>query len=383
MRYPKLTLRPGFGAEGRVTDLARNDYARRISVVFPTYMHLDPYRILAPDGIHTDGRIPDVRLVRTRYAALVEARLYDRKASALQRQGRLATYAPYEGQEAAQVGAVAALTGRDWLVASYRDAAAMRFHGYPWKDLLLTRMGDERGGRPPEGVRVLPPSITVGGHMIHAVGIGWAEKLKGTDAVAVTMFGDGATSEGDFHEAMNFAGVYRTPTVFFCQNNGWAISIPRSRQTASETIAQKAVAYGFPGAVVDGNDVLAVEQVVAEAVARARAGEGPTLIEALTYRIQGHTTADDHRRYRGEEEVAAWLGKDPLERVRLWLGRQGAWDDTWQAELEDRASRRIEAAVAEAESVESFRAGEIFDAMYEEPTPPLVIQRTMAQRISR
>ena len=345
-------------------------------------MHVNPYRVLTPDGVHTDGPAPDVRTVRSRYADLVEARLYDRKASALQRQGRLATYAPYEGQEAAQVGAVATLTSRDWLVASYRDAAAMRFHGYPWKNLLLTRMGDERGGHPPEGVRVLPPSITVGGHMIHAVGIGWAEKLKGTDAVAVTMFGDGATSEGDFHEAMNFAGVYRTPTVFFCQNNGWAISMPRSRQTTSETIAQKAVAYGFPGAVVDGNDVLAVEQVVAEAVERARAGDGPTLIEALTYRIHGHTTADDHRRYRDEQDVAAWRDKDPLERVRLWLRSQGGWDDRLQAEIEDRASRRVETAVAEAESVESLTAGEIFDAMFEEPTTPLVEQRAMARRIS-
>ena len=346
-------------------------------------MHLDTHRVLTRDGFHTDGHVPDARTVRTRYEALVEARLYDRKASALQRQGRLATYAPYEGQEAAQVGAVAPLTSSDWLVATYRDAAAMRFHGYPWKNLLLTRMGDERGGRPPRGVRVLPPSITVGGHMIHAVGLGWAEKLQGTDAVAVTMFGDGATSEGDFHEAMNFAGVYRTPTVFFCQDNGWAISMPRSRQTASETIAQKAVAYGFPGLVVDGNDVLAVEQVVGDAVARARAGEGPTLIEARTYRIHGHTTADDHRRYRDEQDVAAWRDRDPLERVRLWLDRSGVWDESWQAELEDRASRRIEAAVAEAESVESFSAGEIFDAMYEEPTTPLVVQRAMAMRFSR
>ena len=346
-------------------------------------MHFKPRQVLAPDGVLKGRTAPDVRTVRTRYAALVEARLYDRKASALQRQGRLATYAPYEGQEAAQVGAVAPLAAGDWLVASYRDAAAMRFHGYPWKNLLLGRMGDERGGHPPEGVKVLPPSITVGGHMIHAVGVTWAEKLAATDAVALTMFGDGATSEGDFHEAMNFAGVYRTPTVFLCQNNGWAISMPRSLQTASETIAQKAVAYGFPGVVVDGNDVLAVEQVVAEAVARARAGKGPTLIEALTYRIHGHTTADDDRRYRGEEDVAAWHGRDPLERVRLWLDRQSAWDDRWQAELEDRASHRIETAVAEAESLQPFTAGEIFDATYREPTAPLRVQRSLAERGSQ
>ena len=346
-------------------------------------MHPDTRQVLAADGTVIDGREPDVLTVSARYAAMVEARLYDRKASALQRQGRLATYAPYEGQEASQVGAVAPLAAEDWLVASYRDAAAMRFHGYPWKNLLLTRMGDERGGHPPEGVNVTPPSITVGGHMIHAVGIAWAEKLKGTGAVALTMFGDGATSEGDFHEAMNFAGVYHTPTVFFCQNNGWAISMPRSRQTASETIAQKAAAYGFPGVLVDGNDVLAVEEVVAEAADRARAGEGPTLIEALTYRVQGHTTADDHGRYRTREEAAGWLAKDPLERVRLWLERHGAWDEARQSEIEGEASRRIEAAVAEAEAVESLSAGEIFDAMFQEPTAPLAAQRHRAERSAR
>ena len=346
-------------------------------------MHLKPHQVLTPDGVHTGRAAPDIDAVRARYGALVEARLYDHKASALQRQGRLATYAPYEGQEATQVGAVMPLADRDWLVASYRDAAAMYFHGYPWKNLLLTRMGDERGGHPPKGVNALPPSITVGGHMIHAVGVAWAERLQGTDTVALTMFGDGATSEGDFHEAMNFAGVYRTPTVFLCQNNGWAISMPRSHQTASETIAQKAMAYGFPGVVVDGNDVLAVEEVVAEAVARARGGDGPTLVEALTYRIHGHTTADDHRRYRVDEEVATWLAKDPLERVRLWLHGQGAWDEAWQSELEARASRRIEAAVAEAEALVSFTAGEIFDATYQELTAPLRIQRSLAERDSQ
>ena len=323
---------------------------------------------------------PDVGTMFARYAAMVEARLYDRKASALQRQGRLATYASYEGQEACQVGSVAPLREGDWLVASYRDAAAMRFFGYPWKALLLTRMGDERGGSPPERVNVLPPSITVGGHMIHAVGLSWAEKIKGNTKVALTLFGDGATSEGDFHEAANFAGVYRTPTVFLCQNNGWAISMPRSRQTASETIAQKAHAYGFPGVVVDGNDIVAVEQVVSDAVGRARSGEGPTLIEALTYRVRGHTTTDDHRRYRSAEEVSAWVERDPLTRVRTWLTQQGAWDEQIQADIEAEASRRIEQAVAEAEATPPLSASDIFDAMFAQPTSSLRGQRRSAQQ---
>ena len=342
-------------------------------------MPLKPLQILRPDGTPTRQLRLDTQTLRDRYAALVAARLYDRKASALQRQGRLATYAPYEGQEATQIGAAAVLEPRDWLVASYRDAAAMEYHGYPWKHLLLGRMGDERGGRPPEGVKALPPSITVGGHMLHAVGVSWAEKLKGTDAVALTLFGDGATSEGDFHEAMNFAGVYRTPTIFVCQNNGWAISMPRSRQTASPTIAQKADAYGFPGVLVDGNDVLAVEEAASAAVARGRAGEGPTLIEALTYRIHGHTTADDHRRYRPVEDFDEWIGRDPLERVRLRLEAQGAWDQEWQTAIEVDAANRIEAAVADAEGIAAFNAPEIFDAMYERTTDPLLAQRIEVQ----
>ncbi|GMQ86077.1 MAG: pyruvate dehydrogenase (acetyl-transferring) E1 component subunit alpha [Acidimicrobiia bacterium] len=316
--------------------------------------------------------------IRDLYAAMVTARIYDHKATALQRQGRLATYAPYEGQEAAQIGAVAMLEPGDWLVATYRDAAAMHSRGYPWTQLLLTRTGDERGGHPPAGVNVLPPSITVGAHMVHAVGLGWAERLKGTDAVAMTMFGDGATSEGDFHEAMNFAGVYRTPTIFVCQNNGWAISMPTAGQTASETIAQKADGYGMPGELVDGNDVLAMYDAAARAVDRARRGEGPTLIEAVTHRIQGHTTADDDGRYRSAEDTARWAERDPLERVRRYLEAAALWSQQWQEGIESAATAAIEAAVEEAESLEPFTTGEIFDAMYAEMPQPLATQRTGA-----
>src|SRR5262245_60565509 len=233
----------------------------------------------------------DLDEVRRLYRAMVAARLYDRKGTALQKQGRLATYAPLEGQEAAQIGSAAALRPDDWMVATYRDAAAMWFHGYPWELLLLGRMGDERGGSPREGVNVLPPSITVGAHMIHAAGLAWAEQLRGSDRVAITYFGDGATSEGDFHEAMNFAGVYRLPVVFLCENNQYAISLRRDRQTAAETIASKAVGYGMPGVLVDGNDLFAVREATGEAVDRARSGDGPTLIEALTYRLGPHTTS--------------------------------------------------------------------------------------------
>ena len=343
-------------------------------------MSLEPLHILSPEGVlQADAPLPLER-VRDLYGQMVMGRGYDHKASAMQRQGRLATYAQFEGQEACQIGAVAPLLPEDWLVATYRDAAAMWAHGYPWLNLVLGRTGDERGGRPPAGVRVLPPSITVGGHMIHAVGIAWAEQIKGSGAIALTLFGDGATSEGDFHEAMNFAGVYRTPTVFFCQNNGWAISMPRERQTASDTIAQKADAYGMPGVLVDGNDLLAVVTATTEAVDRARAGGGPTLIEALTYRMGPHTTTDDARRYRHDDEVAEWHPRDPLERVKLYLESAGMWDPGWQAELEAAAGTAVEEAVAEAEALPALTSDEIFSAMYEAPTATLEEQRSLARR---
>ena len=296
----------------------------------------------------------------------------------LQRQGRLATYAQFEGQEAAQIGSAATLEQRDWLVGSYRDAAAQWYHGLPWENLILGRTGDERGGRPPDGVRVLPPSITVGAHMIHAVGLGWAEKLKESGAVALALFGDGATSEGDFHEAINFAGVFSLPVVFVCENNGWAISHPTAMQTAADSIADKALGYGMPGVRVDGNDVLAVFSACRDAVQRARAGEGATLIEALTYRIGAHTTADDHLRYRTAAEVEAWRTKDPLERLRVLLDANDGWSEAWQAEIDQVATADVEAAVVGAEAFEPLEAADIFGAMFAEVTVPLSEQRTMA-----
>ena len=330
--------------------------------------------LISPDGTVRDRLTISLEETRQLYVDMVEARTYDHKCMAMQRQGRLATYAPFEGQEAAQIGAAAALRPDDWVAATYRDAALMWRAGYPWALLIAGRTGDERGGQAPEGVNVLPPSITVGGHMIHAVGLAWAEALNGSDRVALTSFGDGATSEGDFHEAMNFAAVYRTPTIFLCQNNGFAISYPREEQTRSESIAMKADAYGMPGVMVDGNDVVAVLTVVGEAVARARSGGGPTLIEAVTYRLGPHTTSDDPARYRDEDEAGEWRDRDPLERVRALLERAGGWTPQWQAELEARSSQGVEAAVAEAEALPQPTAGEMLSRMYAEPTSALQAQ---------
>ncbi len=336
----------------------------------------EPFRLINPDG-SVRARLPvTVDDLRALYADMVEARTYDTKSIAMQRQGRLATYAPFRGQEGAQIGAAAALRSDDWVAGTYRDAALNWRAGYPWRLLILGRTGDERGGQVPGNVNVLPPSITVGGHMIHAVGLSWAEKLQGRDRIALTSFGDGATSEGDFHEAMNFAAVYQTPTVFFCQNNGYAISYPVGEQTKAATIASKAVAYGMPGVRVDGNDVVAVLVAVREAAARARKGEGPSLIEAVTYRIGPHTTADDPGRYRDEVEVGEWEKKDPLERVRLLLEKAGGWTQAWQEELEAEAAEIIEEAVRWAEAVPAPTPAEMMARMFEEMPPSLRDQLT-------
>ncbi|MDX1448320.1 MAG: pyruvate dehydrogenase (acetyl-transferring) E1 component subunit alpha [Acidimicrobiia bacterium] len=333
-------------------------------------------QILTPSG-DLVGEAPfDLDMTLRLYRAMVFARAYDRKSMALQRQGRLATYAPFEGQEAAQVGAAAALEPDDWLVATYRDAAAMWMQGYPLELLFAGRTGHEAGGRPPDHVNVMPPSITVGGHMVHAVGLAWAEKLRGSGRIAMTMFGDGATSEGDFHEALNFAGVFDVGVVFLCQNNGWAISLPREEQTASETIAEKAIAYGMPGIQVDGNDVFAVYQAAREAVDRARSGEGPTLIEAVTYRMGPHTTADDPNRYRDREAAAEWERRDPLERVRIYLSERERWTEEWQRDVEAKTSDEVERAISLAESLYEPDPDHLFGAMFESPTPILDAQQS-------
>jgi pyruvate dehydrogenase E1 component alpha subunit len=264
------------------------------------------------------------------------------------------------------------------MAATYRDGAAMWMQGYPLELLLAGRTGDERGGSPPVHVPVLPPSITVGGHMVHAVGLGWAAKLRGESRIAITYFGDGATSEGDFHEAMNFAAVFSVPCVFFCQNNGWAISLPREEQTRSETIAQKAIAYGMPGVQIDGNDLLGVYQTTKEAIDRARGGGGPTLIEAVTYRLGPHTTADDPARYRGADLTEEWRQRDPLERVRRFLSEREVWSESWQQQIEKEAAEEVDLAIERAEGLAPLGPGDIFDAMFETLPPHLAKQRIEA-----
>ena len=243
--------------------------------------------------------------------------------------------------------------------------------GIPLKTVYLYWMGNEEGSRAPEGINVLPVSIPVGTHPLHAVGTAWAAKIRKDNIVTIAYFGDGATSKGDFHEAMNFAGVYKTPTIFFCQNNQFAISVPRKIQTASETIAQKAIAYGMVGIQVDGNDLFAVYAATKEAIERARSGGGPALIEGVTYRFGPHTTADDPTKYRSEEEMEPWKPLDPLVRLRLYLKGRGLWNEEVEKRVTEEAQQEIDQVVKEAEAVPAPEVEDIFKYVYSEMTPQL------------
>jgi pyruvate dehydrogenase E1 component alpha subunit len=268
------------------------------------------------------------------------------------------------------------------MVPSFRETAAELWRGRPIENVLLYYAGYDEGGAVPEGVNNLPIAVPVASQLPHAVGIAWAFKYRGSDQVVMTFVGDGATSEGDFHEALNFSGVFQVPVIFVVQNNQWAISIPRSRQTHSKTIAQKAIAYGIPGIQVDGNDVLAVYAAAKEAVDRALTGGGPTLIEAVTYRLSLHTTADDPRKYRTEEEELTWAKRDPLPRFERYLVQKGMLTPDDIVAVEAEVKNEIQAGIDAAEEAKK-RLGnplDIFDHMYAELTPTLAEQREELKR---
>lgn len=320
----------------------------------------------------------DDELLRTLHRAMLRARRFDERMLKLQRQGRIGTFAPIKGQEAAQIGAVAALEDEDWLVPAFRESGAALWRGAPMSGLLLYNAGYNEGGRIRAGQNDLPIAIPVASQIPHAVGIGYAMRLRGDARVALTFFGDGATSEGDFHEGLNFAAVTAAPVVFVCQNNHWAISTPTTRQTRSRTIAQKAIAYGMPGIQVDGNDVLAMVVATDEAVRRARAGDGPTLIEAVTYRMEVHTTADDPKRYRGEDEVAAWAKRDPIARFQRYLKDKGVLGDDDIDALEEEIAGEIQQAWDDAEKTMAElddAPGEMFEHLLDTMPPELAAQR--------
>jgi pyruvate dehydrogenase E1 component alpha subunit len=330
--------------------------------------------ILDSDGNLDTALEPEIApdQLKRMYRAMLLGRRLDERMVRLQRQGRLGTFAPIKGQEASQIGSVVTLRPADWMVPSFRESAAMLWRGWPITKLLLFFAGYLEGGRPEPSQHDLPVTIPVATQIPHAVGLAYAAQYRGDDAVVMVYFGDGATSEGDFHEAMNFAGVWHVPIVFVCQNNQWAISVPLKKQTHSRTIAQKALAYGFPGIQVDGNDVLAVYAASREAVERAQTGGGPTLIECVTYRLGVHTTADDPTRYRSEEEVHEWERKDPLARFRGYLRKKNLLEDG----LEEALDADIARAVADFEAMAATADPRMmFEHVFAELSPDLAAQR--------
>jgi pyruvate dehydrogenase E1 component alpha subunit len=336
------------------------------------------YRVLSEDGselVADPPAISDGDLVAV-MAEMVKARVANGRFFALQRQGRAGTYAPIEGQEATVVGAVAALDpAHDWVLPQYREPVALgRYGPEVLRTYALYQRGHPAGGHFPEPLRVFPVQISLAAQIPHALGLAWALQLKGESGVACVFFGDGASSAGDFYEAGNFAGVLGAPVLFLCVNNGWAISTPLSAQTAATSFAAKANAFGFPGVRVDGNDALAMISVVAAARERAVAGGGPTLIEAVTFRMGPHTTADDPKRYQSPEERTGWESRDPIRRLRRHLQGRGLWDDTRQAEAEAAAAAEVDAAWDAAEAT-PVAPDAFFDHVYAEPTPRMVSQR--------
>ena len=347
----------------------------------------DVWQVIDEDGqVRDDATVPDLSddRFRTIFEQMLFARYLDERATTLHRQGRIGTYPPLAGQEAAQIASTHALRETDWICYQYREhgsvVAREMSHEY-----LLYWMGHEIGNEWLGDRHIFPLNISIASQLPHATGMAWASKLKGDETVVVCHFGDGATSEGDFHEALNFAGVFDVPAIFVCNNNQYAISVGRENQTASATIAQKAEAYGFEGVRVDGMDPLAVYQVTKEAVERARdpdaeAPEGigsagrPKLIEAVQYRLGAHTTVDDPSAYRDDEEVERWRAYDPIERMETFLRERDLLDDDRKAAMEERIEDNVATLVEEAEAFER-NAEDMFRHVYAEETPRIREQR--------
>ena len=317
------------------------------------------------------------------YRALVLTRTFDTKAVALQRTGRLGTYASSLGQEAVAVGAAAAMEPSDVFVPSFREHGGQLWRGVTLKELFLYWGGDERGNDFNGPREDFPICVPVGSHAPHAVGVGLAFRLRGEKRVAVCVFGDGATSKGDVAEALNMAGVWKVPVVFVINNNGWAISVPREKQSAAAALAQKAAAAGIPGEQVDGNDVIAVRTVVERALTHARDGQGPTLVEAVTYRLCDHTTADDASRYRDDAEVSRHWPAEPVVRLRNYLTSAGHWDKTKEEALLHECSDAVERAADEYLATPAQPLWSNFDYVYATPPAELIEQRKAAAMLAK
>lgn len=344
-----------------------------------------PHRIESLSVLSADGKVdkalePDVPaadLLRL-YQTMLASRKLDERCLMLQRQGRMGTYGPSKGQEAASLGVAYALDDEDWLVPTFRETAGLLWRGWPMHTWMLYWGGSEAGNQIPPNVNDLPICVPIASQCQYGMGLAWGCKLRSKGRVCATFCGDGGTSEGDFHEAMNFAGVYNLPLIMVVQNNQWAISIPRHAQTASPTIAQKALAYGFDGLQIDGNDILSVIVAMREAIEKARTGGGPTLIEAVTYRLSMHTTADDPKKYRKDEEVKEWEARDPLPRFHTYLKKKKVLTPKVEKVIDEEIAAELEEAVR---NYETYAADPLafFDHMYAEKTPELIAQRAELQ----
>lgn len=341
-----------------------------------------PYTtFIAPDG-SVEGDLPefarDPAAVVPLYRAMVRSRTFDARCVALHRTGRLGTYASCLGQEAVGVGLASAMREEDVLVPSYRDVPAQFWRGVTPYEVFLYWAGDERGSDFAVPRRDFPNSITVGEHTVQAAGVALAMQIKAEPRVAVCMIGDGASSKGAFYEAMNVAGSMYLPAVFVIVNNGWAISAPRAIQSAAPTLAQKGIAAGMPGVQVDGNDVVAMAEVSRQAIERARTGEGPTVIEAVTYRLGDHTTVDDARRYREDAEVSRQWELEPITRIRAFLVAAGAWTKEDEEGLLAECAAEIDRAAEEYLATAPLTAEAMFDHLYAELPPDVEAQRLQA-----
>jgi pyruvate dehydrogenase E1 component alpha subunit len=336
--------------------------------------------ILRPDGTIAEGARPsmDEEFLLEALRLMMLSRAYDEKVIGLQRQGRFGVYSPGLGQEASIVGSAMALDpSRDWIVPQYRELMAVVHHGYPLELITATYMGKTTAETAiPEGVNVLPTQVALAAQLPHATGLAWGLKLQGKEAVVMAYIGEGGSSEGDFHEAMNLAGVQRAPIVFFMQNNQWAISTPRRLQSAAPSFSLRAAGYGFSGVEVDGNDVLAVYDAAAEAVGRARAGEGPTLVEAVTYRMGFHNTTDNPSRYQDPAEFEEARQRDPIDRVIKYLTSLGLWSEERQRASTQDVGAEVDRAVEAAQSFEGVRPEMLFDNVYARPPRRMERQRS-------
>ncbi len=337
----------------------------------------EPVSLLDQHGIPLSApgyTMPENERLLRAFDGLVTARRLNDQAYALVRQGRLAVYPSSHGQEACQVAAAQVLSDEDWLFPTYRDTACVIARGIDPIEVLTLFKGDWHTGYDPKAHKVAPQATPLATQLLHAAGVAHAATLRGEPTVVMALCGDGATSEGDFHEALNFAAVFRAPVVFFIQNNEYAISVPLARQSAAPSLAHKGIGYGIPGERVDGNDIAALLDVLGGAVERARAGEGPQLVEAHTYRMQAHTNADDETRYRDPSEVAEWEPKDPLRRAETYLRTQGALDDAMLERFREEAEA-VAARMREILNQEPPRdPSALFAHVYSEPTQQLRAQ---------